>query len=70
MTYAQIDKMHEQIRALKISEQRARDHAVQLQDENETLKARLSSQARKKASKCNGLKGGRPKKNNDNTKTL
>jgi len=63
MTYEQIDKMHEQIRALKISEQRARDHAVWLQDQLEAAKARLSSRARKNASKRNGLKGGRPKKN-------
>jgi hypothetical protein len=35
---------------------------VQLQDENEQLKAKLSTQARKNASKHNGLKGGRPKK--------
>jgi hypothetical protein len=72
MTHQQIDRMHEQMRALKNSEQRARDHAVRLQDEIETLKARLSSRARKNASKRNGLKGGRPKKNktNDNTKTL
>jgi len=72
MTYEQIDRMHEQIRALKISEQRARDHAVWLQDQLGAAKARLSSQARKNASKRNGLKGGRPKKNktNDNTKTL
>jgi len=71
MTYEQIDKMHEQIRALKISEQRARDRAVWLQDQLESAKARLSSRARKNASKRNGLKGGRPKKKtNDNTKTL
>ena len=72
MTYEQIDKMHEQVRTLKMERDTARGHVVQLQDEIEYLKARLSSQARKNASKRNGLKGGRPKKNktNDNTKTL
>ena len=72
MTYEQIDRLHEQVRQLKTERDAARDHAVNLQDEIETLKSRLSSQARKNASKRNGLKGGRPKKNktNDNTKTL
>lgn len=72
MTYQQIDRMHEQVRQLKMERDTARDHAVRLQDEMETLKSRLSSRARKNASKRNGLKGGRPKKNktNDNTKTL
>jgi hypothetical protein len=72
MTHAQIDRMHEQVRSLKMERDTARGHVVQLQDEIETLKARLSSRARKNASKRNGLKGGRPKKNktNDNTKTL
>jgi cell division protein FtsB len=40
----------------------ARSVIVQLQDENEQLKAKLSTRARKNASKRNGLKGGRPKK--------
>jgi len=71
MTHQQIDRMHEQVRTLKIERDTARGHAVNLQDQLETLKARLSSQARKNASKRNGLKGGRPKKKtNDNTKTL
>jgi hypothetical protein len=66
MTHQQIDRIHEQMRALKNSEQRARDHAVWLQDQLEAAKGRLSSQARKAASKRNGLKGGRPKKNKTN----
>lgn len=72
MTYEQIDRLHEQVRQLKGERDTARGHAVKLQDEIETLKSRLSSKARKNASKRNGLKGGRPKKNktNDNTKTL
>jgi len=70
MTYEQIDKMHEQIRALKTERDTARGHIVNLQDQLETLKSRLSSRARKNASKRNGLKGGRPKKNKTNdTKT-
>ena len=62
MTYQQIDRMHEQVRQLKTERDTARGHAVNLQDQLETLKARLSSRARKNASKRNGLKGGRPKK--------
>jgi len=62
MTYEQIDRMHEQIRQLKTERDTARGHVVNLQDQLETLKSRLSSQARKNASKRNGLKGGRPKK--------
>jgi hypothetical protein len=54
--------MHEQMRQLKAERDLARGHAVHLQDEIESLKARLSSWARKNASKRNGLKGGRPKK--------
>ena len=72
MTYKQIDRMTKQVRQLKSERDTARGHAVNLQDQLESLKSRLSSQARKNASKRNGLKGGRPKKNktNDNTKTL
>jgi hypothetical protein len=66
MTYEQIDRMHEQMRALKISEQRARDHAVWLQDQLEAEKAKNSTARRKRASRKNGLKGGRPKKNKTN----
>jgi len=62
MTYQQIDRMHEQIRQLKAERDTARGHAVNLQDQLEALKSRLSSQARKNASKKNGRKGGRPKK--------
>jgi len=62
MTYEQIDRMHEQMRQLKAERELARGHAVNLQDEIERLKARLSSRARKNASKRNGRKGGRPKK--------
>ena len=62
MTYQQIDRMHEQMRQLKSERDLARGHAVNLQDQLETLKSRLSSQARKNASKKNGRKGGRPKK--------
>lgn len=62
MTYEQIDRLHEQMRQLKTERDTARGHAVNLQDQLETLKSRLSSQARKNASKRNGLKGGRPKK--------
>jgi uncharacterized small protein (DUF1192 family) len=40
----------------------ARALIVQQQDEIERLKAKLSTKARKNASKRNGLKGGRPKK--------
>jgi len=40
----------------------ARSVIVQQQDEIERLKARLSTRARKNASKKNGIKGGRPKK--------
>ena len=72
MTPKQLDALFEQVQRLLTERDRARDHAVQLQDEIETFKSRLSSRARKNASKRNGLKGGRPKKNktNDNTKTL
>jgi predicted nucleic acid-binding Zn-ribbon protein len=63
MTYQQIDRMTKQIRQLKSERDTARGHAVNLQDQLESLKARLSSQARKITSKRNGLKGGRPKKN-------
>ncbi|MCX8511191.1 MAG: hypothetical protein ORN83_05480 [Chthoniobacteraceae bacterium] len=62
MTYQQIDRMTEQIRQLKSERDTARGHAVNLQDKIESLQAELSSQARKNASKRNGLKGGRPKK--------
>jgi deoxyadenosine/deoxycytidine kinase len=71
MTPKQLDALFEQVQRLLTERDRARDHAVRLQDEIETLKSRLSSRARKNASKRNGLKGGRPKKKtNDNTKTL
>jgi len=40
----------------------ARSVIVEQQDEIERLKAKLSSKSRKNASKRNGLKGGRPKK--------
>ena len=71
MTPKQLDDLFEKVHRLLIERDTARVHAVKLQDEIETLKSRLSSQARKNASKRNGLKGGRPKKNktNDNTKT-
>ena len=62
MTPKQLDALFEQVQRLLTERDRARDHAVRLQDEIEYLKARLSSQARKIASKKNGLKGGRPKK--------
>jgi uncharacterized coiled-coil protein SlyX len=39
----------------------ARSVIVQQQDEIEQLKAKLSTKARKKASRQNGIKGGRPK---------
>ena len=71
MTPKQLDDLFEKVHRLLIERDTARGHAVKLQDEIEILKARLSSRARKNASKRNGLKGGRPKKNktNDNTKT-
>jgi len=64
MTPKQLDALFEQVQRLLLERDTARGHVVRLQDEIETLKARLSSRARKNSSKRNGLKGGRPKKNN------
>jgi deoxyadenosine/deoxycytidine kinase len=70
MTPKQLDALFEQVQHLLRERDTARGHVVRLQAEIETLKSRLSSRARKNASKRNGLKGGRPKKNKTNdTKT-
>jgi hypothetical protein len=70
MTPKQLAALFEQVQRLLLERDTVRGHVVRLQDEIETLKARLSSRARKNASKRNGLKGGRPKKNKTNdTKT-
>lgn len=53
MTPKQLDALFEQVQRLLTERDRARDHAVRLQDEIETLKSRWQ---RKKASKRNGLK--------------
>jgi len=66
MTPKQLDALFEQVQHLLRERDTARGHIVRLQDEIATLKARLSSRARKTASKRNGLKGGRPKKNKTN----
>ena len=64
MTPKNLDDLFEKVHRLLIERDTARGHAVNLQNQIEALKARLSSQARKIASKRNGLKGGRPKKKN------
>jgi len=64
MTANQLDRLFEQVHQLITDLATSRAHNVRLQDELESLKSRISTAARKAASKRNGLKGGRPRKNN------
>jgi hypothetical protein len=64
MTPNQLDRLFEQVHNLITDLATSRAHNVRLQDELESLKSRISTAARKAASKRNGLKGGRPRKNN------
>jgi hypothetical protein len=64
MSPQQLDKLFEQVQRLLTERDTARAHNVRLQDELEALKHKHSTPARKAASRRNGLKGGRPKKNN------
>jgi peptidoglycan hydrolase CwlO-like protein len=62
MTANQLDKLFEQAQKTIVERDTARAHVVRLQDELKRLKSRISTAARKSASKRNGLKGGRPRK--------
>ena len=64
MTANQLDRLFEQVHRLVQDLEIARAHNVRLQDQLEALKSKHSTPARKAASRKNGLKGGRPRKNN------